>query len=65
MSVSLAQAIARVLDHARTKQGLIEIPVADFDVLVGTYKASRELASARRQPDYDHDVCRLYESGYV
>jgi len=40
MAAALEEAVRRVLDHGRSYNGHVEISVADYHALAGTYKAA-------------------------
>lgn len=63
--MSLEEAVRRVLDHGRNHKGLVAVPLADFDALVGSYKANGGVPSGLRDPENDSELRRIFESGYV
>jgi len=73
MAAALEEAVRRVLDHGRSYNGHVEIPAADYDVLVGTYKANgtgrrkaaRSPSWAQRDPAYEREMRRLFDNAEI
>lgn len=62
MLVPLDEAVRCVVDHGRSHQGSVEIPAADFAVLVGSYKAKGRAPANARDPDYEREMRKLFEN---
>ena len=65
MSLALEEAVRKVLDHGRHYDGHFEIPVADFQILAGTYQTNGRPATMqapRRNPEYEREMRRLFEN---